>query len=615
MTSAVDDDGRYESSVGPALAGLRVLDEGTKAILDMLRERDGSEERTVPAVLHETSIRHSYPYDWRTNQPVILRATKQWFIDTHALRDQARRCASEVKIFPHDEQGKKNLMQQLERPHWCISRQRVWGVPLPVFYDSVTEELVQHDGIVEHVACIIEREGSDAWWERSEKDLLPLAVVHDYERRGQPLPKKGRDILDIWMDSGVTWQELESRTADLVIEGQDQYRGWFQSTLLTSVADRGSAPYKRVLVHGFTVDKHGLKMSKSAGNVISPDTITRGTTGRGLGTDLLRWWVCRTGTLHGQPTCSDEILVSYANEVKRLRALIRLMLGCISDYNPSTDAPSYEQLHLLDRYFLHQLFLYDQTVWLHYNQLQYHGVAKETVSFMVTQLSQLYVPAMKHRLYCWRTDSTERRSVQYVLHSVLQCIQTALTPVLPFITHDVARYLKPGDSPQLKTRRPLPLELYSPSVEEMVQPALRVRERLCVQHSSSVLASLPTTRLDLALAAHPPVLDQLLVPLSKLQPEPYSNSSVLCNLLQVASVTLTHPTIETPLQDELAVTITLSESPMRPCLRCRRYCATPPAELCGECAQFLQDWNEASSSGSTGGTKDELQVHPSQVGR
>ncbi|XP_018014930.1 isoleucine--tRNA ligase isoform X2 [Hyalella azteca] len=583
LTSAVGDDGCYEESLGPPLAGLSVLEEGNAAVLSLLDETSKTNQEAL--VLRAGEMRHSYPYDWRTGKPVMIRATKQWFVNTQAVRDDAMSCLEGVRIFPNDGQGKKNFGQHLQRRHWCISRQRVWGVPLPVFYDACTGDLIEHDDIVKHVSDIIEREGSDAWWRLSERELLPPVLVQSYDARGETLPVKGSDILDIWMDSGVTWLELGGRTADLVIEGLDQYRGWFQSTLVTSVADRGTAPFKRILVHGFTVDEHGRKMSKSAGNVVDPKTITEGSADiKGRGTDLLRWWVCRTGTLHKTPTCGENILASYNEEVQRLRSIMRFMLGCLSDYDPAKDAPNFSDLSMTDRFALHRLFAYDQNAWINYELLQYHNVARETVNFITTQLSQLYFPSIKHRLYCSPRNSLERRSAQHVLHCVLQCLLLTMTPIVPHLTHDVARHLTPGESPQLKIRSPLPLEYHDPHLEELLAPCLRVREQLFSLHALSGLA-FRTTKLDLTLSADSPAYEAL----TKLQSESYSDSSILCDILQVASVTIIRQSTDNLTGKEDEVSLSISESPLQSCLRCRKVRAALGSELCRECDLYIHN--------------------------
>lgn len=583
LDSAVDDDGCYEAGVGPGLSGLPVLGEGNLAVLSILEQSSTSDPR-CPVLLHRSTVRHSYPYDWRTNKPVILRATKQWFINTSALKEQAESALSSITMYPSEGHGHKILLSHFKRQHWCISRQRAWGVPLPVFYDADTQEPVLDPIIVEHVCGLVERGGSDIWWQLSEEELLPPSIVAQYRQQGKPLPVKSRDILDIWFDSGCSWQALEGRTADLIIEGRDQFRGWFLSILLVGLAYNKVLPYKSILVHDFTVDERGQKMSKSVGNVLDPHTITDGEWGLGaLGADILRWWAFKTGSTAGSQVCSGEVFAACRTEVQKLRATIRFMLGCLSDYavkdgEKSVSDTEVVKLPLLDQYALHRLHHYDTEVWKRYGLYNYSIVADVTTNYVNNELSSLYFSAIKHRLYCSPPNSSERKAAQAVLQQVLQRLLWAMTPVLPHLAEEVASHLRQGTPAQLAIRSPPPSCWFNPALEGLMQPCLTLRDLFFSQ------CKVQSTKLDVTVIAS----DELFDGLQQLQPEEFSDSSVVSDLLQVASVTITR-------QDDTlghannvqALQVEWKESSLDPCWRCRKNRVKPGQELCAECSSCI----------------------------
>uniref|UniRef100_A0A034VJ05 Isoleucine--tRNA ligase, mitochondrial n=1 Tax=Bactrocera dorsalis TaxID=27457 RepID=A0A034VJ05_BACDO len=274
----VNEDGVYSSKAPDFLKGKDVLGEGDRLVL----------ENIASDVLHAGKITHSCPIDWRTKEPVIIRASEQWFMNTEKLKEQALEEISKINVYPlvQADASRKALMTQVrKRPYWCISRQRVWGVPIPVFYERETKKVILNRSLINHVCDLIKKEGNaDFWWSQSVEELLPPNILESFKLSATDLEKSG-DIFDIWFDSGSTWSSVlkDEKVADVYLEGYDQFSGWFQSSLLTSVAARNQAPYKSIFVHGFTVDDKGHKMSKSLGNVISPKDIIKE-----VGVDALR---------------------------------------------------------------------------------------------------------------------------------------------------------------------------------------------------------------------------------------------------------------------------------------------------------------------------------------
>ncbi|MHB1752556.1 MAG: isoleucine--tRNA ligase [Acidiferrobacter sp.] len=422
----VGGDGRFLPGT-PFVEGLSVS-EGARRLVDVLRERE--------ALWAMETITHSYPHCWRHKTPIIFRATAQWFISLEAagLRSDALAAIAQVRWIPS--WGEQRIAQMVAgRPDWCISRQRVWGVPIPFFLHKTTGELhPRTDALMEEVARVIEVEGVDGWFERSVADWLGPEAP-DYEAL--------RDVLDVWFDSGSTHAcvlavrpELR-RPADLYLEGSDQHRGWFQSSLLTSVADSGQAPYKAVLTHGFTVDAQGQKMAKSKGNGIEPQEITKS-----LGADVLRLWIAATDT-RAEMSLSPEILKRVTEAYRRLRNTARYLLANLAGFNPDTDAVGLDDLLVLDRAALARAAEFDRSVREAYEDFQFHIVYQRLHHFCVVDLGAFYLDVLKDRLYTSPAGSRERRSAQTVLWRMLEVFVRHMAPVLSFTAEEVWQYM-PG---------------------------------------------------------------------------------------------------------------------------------------------------------------------------
>lgn len=409
-------------------AGLHVF-KANDAVLEVL-ESEG-------ALVHSEKLQHSYPHCWRHKTPVIFRATPQWFISMQqaGLLDQALKAIDGVRWMPSWGRARIDAMTQ-NRPDWCISRQRTWGVPIPLFVQKQTGELHPDTAaLIEQVAQRIEQAGIDAWFDMPAEALLGDAAG-DYD--------KVTDTLDVWFDSGVTHScVLEQREglhypADLYLEGSDQHRGWFQSSLLTAVAMNGSAPYKAVLTHGFTVDADGRKMSKSLGNVIAPQQVMKT-----LGADILRLWVAATD-YRAEMTVSDEIFNRTADSYRRIRNTARFLLSNLAGFDPARDALMPEQMVALDRWVMDRAALLQDELMEAYDDYQFHQVYQKLHHFCVVDLGGFYLDIIKDRQYTTGADSQPRRSAQTALYHLAEALVRWMAPILSFTADEIWQCL-PGE--------------------------------------------------------------------------------------------------------------------------------------------------------------------------
>jgi len=399
-------------------------------VIEVLKQRG--------ALLHEEALQHSYPHCWRHKTPIIFRATPQWFIgmDTAGLRTKALAEIKKVAWVPDWGQARIEGMIS-NRPDWCISRQRTWGVPIAVFLHKETGTLhPDTPRLVEEVAQRIEQKGIDAWFELEANDLLGIEA-DQYE--------KVIDILDVWFDSGVTHGcVLEKRPelqvpADLYLEGSDQHRGWFQSSLLASVAIRGTAPYKNVLTHGFTVDAKGMKMSKSKGNVVIPQTVIKT-----LGADILRLWVAATD-YRAEMSVSEEILKRIADAYRKIRNTARYLLANLDGFNPETDMQAPGDMLALDRWLVQRTGSLQAEIIAAYDSYSFHLAYQRLYQFCVDELSSFYLDVVKDRIYTMPRQSTGRRSAQTAMYHVAQAMSRWMAPILSFTAEEIWQHL-PGSA-------------------------------------------------------------------------------------------------------------------------------------------------------------------------
>lgn len=423
----VDDKGNMTNEA-PGFEGL-FYDEANKPISQALEEKG--------ALLKLTFITHSYPHDWRTKKPVIFRATAQWFASIKDFREQLLEAVKETKWVPA--WGETRLFNMVrDRGDWCISRQRVWGVPIPVFYAENGEEIIT-DETIEHVSNLFRDNGSNIWFEREAKDLLPEGFTHP----GSPNGKftKETDIMDVWFDSGSSHQavllEREDlvRPADLYLEGSDQYRGWFNSSLSTAVAVTGKAPYKGVLSHGFALDGEGRKMSKSLGNVVVPAKVMNQ-----LGADILRLWVASVD-YQSDVRVSDAILKQVAEVYRKIRNTFRFLLGNLADFDPAVNKVAYESLREVDQFMLVKLNKLIKSVRNSYENYDYAGIYHAVNNFCTLDLSAFYLDFAKDVLYIEAVDHPERRAIQTVLYESLLALTKLVSPILSHTADEVWKYI------------------------------------------------------------------------------------------------------------------------------------------------------------------------------
>ncbi|GFQ89919.1 isoleucine--tRNA ligase, mitochondrial [Trichonephila clavata] len=426
----VNEDGCYNSHTIKDFQGKSVLDDGSKLVLDFL----------VNDILHLEDYKHSYPYDWRSKTPVILRSCHQWFIDVNQIRAKALKSLQNVNIVP--DHFKKVFQHQLESsPQWCISRQRAWGVPIPAFYSSDQNKPLVHRTLTNHLCTLIQKHGIHCWWEKDEIDLFPPHLKNQLKLPDE-IYFKGSDIMDIWFDSGISWKCVlpEPHISDICIEGVDQIRGWFNSSLLTSVAIRGAAPYKTLVLHGFTTDSEGRKMSKSEGNVISPEDILSGSKKNKIppyGIDVLRWWVAAHACQSENIAVKMEIFDECAQNLNKVRNVFKFLLGNLNEYNPLVHTTLASDMRALDLYMLHALKSFHQKVEKQYSLIQYKGVTKDILNFVTNEVSSFYCHLVKDRLYCDAEHSKERLDCQTVLHFILSTLIQSIGPLCPHLAEEI----------------------------------------------------------------------------------------------------------------------------------------------------------------------------------
>jgi len=427
--TTLDSQGKFNQE-GGKFKGL-TYKEGNVAVIEELTKNG--------TLLKVGKIMHSYPHCWRCKKAVVFRATKQWFVNIEAFRDLALKEIEKVQFVP--DWGKEKIYGMVEnRTDWCISRQRVWGVPIPVFYCKGCGEIIVNEETINSVKKLFLEKGSDSWFALSAQEILPK----DYQCphcQGKDFEKE-KDIMDVWFDSGCSHAAvLKTRDelhwpAEMYLEGTDQHRGWFQTSLLTSVAAFEKAPYKTVLTHGFIVDAEGRKMSKSIGNVIAPQEIIEK-----YGADILRLWVA-SSDYRTDIRISSKILDQLVEIYRRVRNTARFILGNLSDFNPDTDIVSYDKLKELDRLVLSNFQSLVKRVNECYDKFEFHSLYHEIHNFCAVDLSSFYLDIIKDRLYTAFADSEERRAAQTVLHQIINDLVKLIAPVLSFTAEEIWQYLR-----------------------------------------------------------------------------------------------------------------------------------------------------------------------------
>jgi isoleucyl-tRNA synthetase len=498
----VDNRGRFFDNV-EFFAGQFVFDANEK-VVEKLEE--------VGALVAKGSIVHSYPHCWRCKKPIIFRATEQWFIsmETNALRQKALAEIENVAWIP--KWGKERIYGMVEnRPDWCVSRQRNWGVPITAFYCIGCGTALADGVAMHHVADLFMEHGSDIWYDWDASRLLPAGTACPACGKGEF--DKETDILDVWFDSGVSHAAvLEHRPylgspADMYLEGSDQHRGWFHSSLLASVGARGTAPYKSVLTHGFVVDGQGRKMSKSVGNVVAPEEVIKK-----YGAEVLRLWVAAQD-YRDDIRISPEILTRLSEAYRRIRNTCRYILGNISDFDPAKESVPYGEMPEIDRWALHQLELLKEKVLRAYDACEFHVLYHAVNSFCTVEMSAFYLDILKDRVYTSKTSSPQRRSAQTAMYLVLEAIVKLTAPVLSFTTDEVWRYMpkQPCESVHLAEFPPLRPEHKDDRLVERWERLIAVRAEVSKALEQARVQKVIGHSLDAAVAiAAPPELRQFL---------------------------------------------------------------------------------------------------------
>ena len=411
----------------PELVGVPYY-KGNDMVIDMLTDKK--------ALVYQNEINHSYPHCWRCKHPVIYRATPQWFVKVDKFRDKALDAIHNVKWIPAS--GENRIGNMVEsRTDWCISRQRAWGVPIPIFYCEDCGEVICNDETIENVAQIFEKESSDAWVNHSAEELLPSGFV--CPKCGKAHFRKEKDIMDVWFDSGISWRavvekradELGHTPVDMYLEGSDQHRGWFQSSLLTSIATQDKAPYKQVLTHGFVFGEDGRKMSKSLGNYIRPDDIIKN-----YGADILRLWAASVD-YRNDIKIGNNIIGQLTEIFKKTRNTARFLIGNLFDFEPSADYVQYDELKNIDKFALHKLNKLIEEVTVAFENYEFYKYFQCLQNFAAVDLSSFYLDIVKDRLYTAGKKSISRRACQTVLYENLMALVKILAPVMPHQAEDI----------------------------------------------------------------------------------------------------------------------------------------------------------------------------------
>ena len=535
------------------------------------------------ALLAKQDIQHSYPHCWRCKNPVIYRATPQWFVKVDKFRQQTLEEIKKVKWIPSS--GEARISNMVEgRSDWCISRQRAWGVPIPVFYCKECGEVIVTDETIENVAKIFEKESSDAWVKYSADELLP---------QGFKCPKCGKthcftkenDIMDVWFDSGITWRavvekrsdELGHTPVDMYLEGSDQHRGWFQSSLLTSVATQGKAPYKSVLTHGFVFGEDGRKMSKSLGNYIRPDDIIKT-----YGADVLRLWAASVD-YRNDTKIGDNIIKQLVEIFKKTRNTSRFLLGNLFDFDPKTDYVQYDELKSLDKFALYKLNQLIEQVTEAFENYEFYKYFQSLQNFAAVDLSAFYLDIVKDRLYTAGKKSISRRACQTVLYEISQTLVRLLVPVMPHQAEDIWQNVpetqRGGLESILLSDWPVVNEKWNnPQLEEDFTKILKARE--VVTRAIEPLRADKKVGSSLEVAVYVKTADNSVLK---------TNEDELANIFITSQAYVTDEAPSDVLneytEDDYTVWVTKAEG--EKCERCWKYRKLDENGICEECRQAI----------------------------
>jgi isoleucyl-tRNA synthetase len=459
----IDDDGKYTKNI-PKFEGIHVF-KANSIIIENLRDQKN--------LLSNGKLNHSYPHSWRSKAPLIHRATAQWFIsmESHGLRKKSLKAIDDTIFYPS--KAKERIKSMIEtRPDWCVSRQRVWGVPLPIFVKKKSGEVLIDDDVFENIAKIFEKEGSDCWFSDDPQKFLGKKYKSDnYE--------KSKDIVEVWFDSGTTHSYVLEKRADLkwpasmYLEGSDQHRGWFHSSLLESCGTRGRAPFETILSHGFVVDGKGQKMSKSVGNIIAPEDILKK-----YGADILRVWVAASNYAEDL-RIDHSILEQHAEAYRKIRNTFRYLLGNLNDNFSEIDFKKVDLNNLpeLEQYLLHKIYLLNENFQKYFKSYSFHNLYKELLNFCIVDLSAFYFDIRKDTLYCDAINSKKRKNCILVLNVIIECLIKWFAPILSFTTEEIFSLIyKNEESIHLKKFVNIPKEWNNQKLGEKCATLKKIRD-------------------------------------------------------------------------------------------------------------------------------------------
>ncbi|ANX02607.1 isoleucine--tRNA ligase [Thermoclostridium stercorarium subsp. leptospartum DSM 9219] len=530
------------------------------------------------ALFADQVIEHQYPHCWRCKQPILFRATEQWFISVESFKKEALEAIKQVRWIP--EWGEERISKMVaERNDWCISRQRMWGVPIPIFYCTACGKELINSETIEAVKTLFEKEGSTAWFEKDASEILPAHIKCSC---GNGTFRKETDIMDVWFDSGSSHAAvLETNPqlswpADMYLEGSDQHRGWFQSSLLTAVATKGMAPYKQVLTHGYVVDGQGRKMSKSLGNGIDPMDIVNQ-----YGADILRLWVA-SSDYKTDIRISNDIIKQLAENYRKIRNTARFILGNISDFDPETMMVPYYEMEEIDKWALMRLNGLIRKVEDAFSQYEFHSFTHNVHNFCVVDMSNFYLDVLKDRLYVSSPDDKKRRSAQTAMYIILDSLVRLLAPILAFTSEEIWKYLphRKGDNPESIQLNSWPVvnpEYDNPGLEQKWNRLIEIRD--------DVLKALENARNEKVIGASLEAEVRL-----KASGDDYKFLQENRDLLSMIFIVSNTVVEEDPKAQNIEITIVRAEG--EKCERCWVYSPTVGKNekyptLCSRCAEIL----------------------------
>lgn len=568
----VDSRGLMNESAGPDFEG-QFYDKVLPTVLEKLGD----------LLLAKEVINHSYPFDWRTKKPIIWRAVPQWFASVSKFRQEILDEIDNTTFYPS--WGHTRLYNMIrDRGDWVISRQRIWGVPLPIFYAEDGTAIMTKE-VTDHVADLFEKEGSIIWWERDAKDLLPAGFSHPGSPNG--IFEKETDIMDVWFDSGSSWngvmnaRESLAYPADLYLEGSDQYRGWFNSSLITSVAVNGHAPYKSILSQGFVLDGKGEKMSKSKGNIISPNDVAKQ-----YGAEILRLWVASVDT-DNDVRVSMDILGQVSETYRKIRNTLRFLIANTSDFHPETHTVAYEDLRPVDKYMTIKFNGLVKTIRNAYDNYDFLTIYKAVVNFITVDLSAFYLDFAKDVVYIEAENAVARRQMQTVFYDILVKITKLLTPIIPHTAEEIWSYLEfeKEDFVQLAE---MPEVQTFPDQEAVLEQwesfmTLRTQAQKALEEARNEKIIGKSLEAHMTIYASEPVRTLLA-----------SLDSNLAQLLIVSQLTITEDTAPAQAIVFDGVAFTVDRAAGDVCDRCRRIDETVAersynARICDYCASLLEE--------------------------